>query len=68
MKGEEIPLISRVISVAETYERIVSRTENSAKEKKQALEVIAKGAGKRFDPNIAALFIQVMEKEPEPGK
>ena len=58
LAGEQIPLIARVISIVETFERVLNR-ENYAK----AIETIKEGAGKKFDPAIAKLFVQMMEKK-----
>jgi len=65
LKGEQIPLISRIIAVGETYDRVLNRGELSLKKRKQAaLKVISKGAGTQFDPRITELFLRVMgEKE-----
>ncbi len=64
LKGEQIPLISRVISIAETYDRVLNKGELSKVESKTvAIKVIKEGAGKQFDPEIAELFIRMMEKE-----
>lgn len=62
LKGEQIPLISRIISVAETYERVLNRGEETIEERKRtAVETIRSGAGTQFDPEIAALFVEMME-------
>lgn len=62
LKGEEIPLISRIISVAETYERVLRREAVfNSDSKEKAIQVIKDGAGKQFDPAIAELFAQMME-------
>jgi len=64
LKGEEIPLTSRIILVAETYDRVVNQGALSPEERKAAsLKVIREGSGKQFDPNIAKLFVQLMERE-----
>lgn len=60
LSNEEIPLLSRIISIAETYERILSTEDYSAAGKERALRTIAEGAGTRFDPKIARLFIKLM--------
>lgn len=63
LKGEQIPLLSRIITVVETYDRVLNRGELSLKDRKlAALEVIKKGAGTQFDPQIAELFVQLIEK------
>lgn len=60
LKGEQIPLISRIISIAETYERAINRGDTSESERKKlAVELIKLGVGKRFDPHIAELLIQI---------
>lgn len=62
LKGEQIPLLSRVVSIVESYERALNRGELSLPERKQmASTVIREGAGKRFDPEIARLFLDIME-------
>ncbi|AGL02854.1 diguanylate cyclase [Desulfoscipio gibsoniae] len=62
LKGEQIPLIARIISIAETYERVLNRGNLSILEsKKKAIETIKEGAGKQFDPAIAELFAQMMD-------
>jgi diguanylate cyclase (GGDEF)-like protein/PAS domain S-box-containing protein len=63
LKGEQIPLISRIIAVAETYDRVLNRGKLLLDErKKAALDVIKQGAGTQFDPQIALLFSQLIEK------
>lgn len=64
LKGEQIPLLSRVVSIVETYERIVSRGEKSPKEREKiAIQEIKENAGKQFDPQIAELFARMMEEK-----
>ncbi|NLJ40085.1 MAG: HD domain-containing protein, partial [Clostridiales bacterium] len=56
LMGEQIPLIARIISVVEVYDRALGRGMSN----KEALEYIECGAGKRFDPWIVELFIEMM--------
>ncbi len=61
--GEQIPMIARIISIVETYERVLSRGKLSMEErKKAAVEVINEGAGSQFDPQIAATFIRMISE------
>ena len=61
---EQIPLLSRIISVVETYDRVLNRGELPSKERKlAALDVIKNGVGTQFDPHIAELFIQMVKNE-----
>ncbi|MEL1135024.1 diguanylate cyclase [Desulfitobacterium sp. THU1] len=64
LKGEQIPLIPRIISIVETYDRVLNRGDLSLGErKKAALAVINNGAGKQFDPQIAGLLVQMMDEK-----
>ncbi|HHU63366.1 MAG TPA: transporter substrate-binding domain-containing protein [Clostridiales bacterium] len=64
LKGEQIPMLSRIIAVTETYDRVLNRgTLPYEKRKLAALNVIKNGAGTQFDPQIAQLFAQMIEKE-----
>lgn len=64
LKGNEIPLLSRVISIAETYERVLSGADaQTPGNQESAIQVIWEGAGRQFDPEIASLFIEMIEKE-----
>lgn len=60
LKGEQIPFIPRIISIVETYDRMLNREKLP---KKAAIKVIQEGIGKQFDPEIAELFVQMMEKD-----
>lgn len=63
LHGEQIPQISRIISIVETYERVLSRGELSVEErKKAAIEVIRECAGTQFDPQIAESFIRIIDE------
>lgn len=62
LKGEQIPLGSRIISVVEVHDRVLNRGEGSLVERKQAsLDVIKSGAGSQFDPQVVELFLQVLD-------
>jgi len=64
LKGEQIPLISRVISVAEAYERVLNRGNGSIEERREtAIKAVREGAGKQFDPKIAQLFIKMIKEK-----
>jgi len=63
LKGEQIPLLSRIITVVETYDRVLNMGDLPLKERKLvALDVIKNGSGTQFDPHIAELFVQMVEK------
>ncbi|MGI6358411.1 MAG: diguanylate cyclase domain-containing protein [Bacillota bacterium] len=62
IKGDEIPLVARVIAIAEAYDAILRRGEGAVSEE-AALQEIAMLAGRKFDPMIARLFVDIMRGE-----
>jgi diguanylate cyclase (GGDEF)-like protein len=63
LKGEEIPLLSRILSIAETYDRLSNNTDVSVKEgEDKPIRTIIEGAGKQFDPEIVDLFVKLIQK------
>ncbi len=63
LRGEQIPRIARVISVAETYERVLNRGQEPWEDRQQAaLQVIEQGAGSQFDPQIVAVFCKLLRQ------
>lgn len=64
LKGEEIPLESRIISLVDAYIAMTSdRPYRSALTAEQAIEEIKKGAGKEWDPRLVKLFLSLLQKE-----
>ena len=64
---DEIPFISRIIAVVETYDRIVYgysaiRDKDSKINKERAISIIEEGSGKQFDPKIVKVFLEIMRK------
>lgn len=63
LKAEEIPLISRIISLAEAYERRMPDTEEDRRNKKEeVIRYIRNNRGKRFDPELTDVFIDFLTK------
>jgi diguanylate cyclase (GGDEF)-like protein/PAS domain S-box-containing protein len=59
LKGESIPLLSRIISVVDSYDAMTQdRPYRKAMPTAAAIEEIAKNAGTQFDPDIAKVFIE----------
>lgn len=68
LKGEQIPLIARIIAIAETYDRVAGRDGIPKQDRKRtALDAIREGAGTQFDPEKAEVFIRIMEQENQTG-
>lgn len=64
IRGEQIPLISRIISVSEAYDRIMNTQRLPLEAREQAAEQYIKdGIGTRFDPRVAETFIRMIESE-----
>jgi HD-GYP domain-containing protein (c-di-GMP phosphodiesterase class II) len=64
MKGEEIPLLARIISVADTYDAMVStRPYRKGIDPKEAFDEIVKYRGTQFDPVVVDAFIEAFQKE-----
>ncbi len=55
---EEIPIIGRIIAVADAYDAMTSeRPYRPAIQRDEAIGELRKGSGKRFDPAIVEIFI-----------
>jgi len=64
LQGEQIPLLARIIAIVEAYERVLTRGDLEESERKQnALQVIIDHAGTQFDPNIARVFVRMLDEK-----
>ena len=62
LKGEEIPFISRILLLADSWDAITSgRPYRAARPLTEALEELKRGAGKQFDPTMLNVFVQMQE-------
>ena len=63
LKAEEIPLGSRIISVADAYQAMTSdRPYRKAFSKEKAIYELKRRAGSQFDPEIVKIFIRVLNE------
>ncbi len=61
--GEKIPLISRILAVADTFDAITStRTYRKGQTTELALDIINKCSGTQFDPKVVEAFGKVCER------
>ncbi|MGB9975885.1 PAS domain S-box protein [Thermovenabulum sp.] len=63
LKGEEIPLLCRILAVVDAYDAMISdRPYRKALTREEAIAEIKKNAGTQFDPNIVEIFLKVLKK------
>jgi putative nucleotidyltransferase with HDIG domain len=63
LKGEKIPLASRIIAVADAFDAITSdRYYRKGRPEPEALEVLKAHAGTQFDPKIVDAFVTAHQK------
>ncbi|MGL5257571.1 MAG: HD domain-containing phosphohydrolase [Proteocatella sp.] len=64
LKKQEIPLTARIISVVDAFDAMTNnRIYRNALSKQGALDEIERLRGKQFDPEIAGIFLEMMENE-----
>lgn len=62
LKKEEIPLLSRIIAVADSYDAMVhERVYKKAMKKEDAIKELRRCSGTQFDPEIVDIFINSIE-------
>jgi HD-GYP domain-containing protein (c-di-GMP phosphodiesterase class II) len=62
LEGESIPFVSRIISLADSYDAMISdRPYRKKKTVECALKDILNNAGKQFDPSLAKAFCAMIE-------
>lgn len=63
LKGEEIPVGSRIINVADSFEAMLSeRPYSKSMSEKEAVQELKDNAGTQFDPEVVKAFLSVLEK------
>ncbi|MEP6649001.1 MAG: HD-GYP domain-containing protein [Lapillicoccus sp.] len=68
LAGDEIPLISRVIAVADAFDALTTdRVERPGLSPAQALKPIEQRRGRQFDPHVVAALATVLERHEWPA-
>ena len=63
LKGEEIPLISRIIAVVDAFDAMVTdRPYRRAMDIDKAIEELKNGSGTQFDKNIVEKFLDIINR------
>ena len=61
IRGEEIPLLSRIVQLCDVYEAMTSKDNYQPPQTHDAaMNVIAAGSGLQFDPQLARRFEEMM--------
>ncbi|HAJ33786.1 MAG TPA: hypothetical protein DCK79_10605 [Candidatus Atribacteria bacterium] len=62
LKGEKIPLLSRIISIVDAYDVMQSRCPYKGSiSKTEALKEIKRCAGTQFDPQLVEIFLKIVK-------
>ena len=60
LKGEEIPLLGRIMAIADVYDALISvRPYKKAFTHEEAVKIIVEGSGTQFDPQLVEIFLRV---------
>ncbi|MFD1037844.1 HD-GYP domain-containing protein [Virgibacillus byunsanensis] len=66
IKGEQIPLLARILSVADVYDALTSsRSYRNAWTNEEAMSLIEEGKNSHFDPKCVDAWVRVCERDPE---
>ena len=63
LKGEEIPLAARIVSIVDVYDVLTSnRCYRKAFSHEEAIEIMKQESGKSFDPDIMEVFLKIHKR------
>jgi putative nucleotidyltransferase with HDIG domain len=64
LRGEEVPLLARIVHVADAYDAMTSdRAYRSRLAESRVREILRECAGTQFDPVIVAAFLRILEAQ-----
>jgi len=62
LKGEEIPIESRILAIADTFEAMTAvRPYRPAFSREEVIKELREGAGSKFDPKLVEVFVGLVE-------
>ncbi len=68
LKGEEIPIAARIISVADSFDAMISvRAYKPTRDREDAVKELVRCRGTQFDPICVDAFIEYLKENPEAG-
>jgi putative two-component system response regulator len=63
LRGEQIPIIARIIAVADSFDAMTSeRSYRQAMTKEEACAEVERCSGSQFDPKAAEAFLKVWQR------
>ncbi len=63
LKGDKIPLLARILSLADVYDALSSdRAYRKKMDEKKVLQIISDGAGSQFDPVVVDAFMKYYKR------
>jgi HD-GYP domain-containing protein (c-di-GMP phosphodiesterase class II) len=69
VRGTQIPLGARIVSVVESYAVMLQeRPTRPATSSEQSLSALKENLGKRYDPDVIAAFVEIVEEEIRTGR
>lgn len=65
LKADEIPVLSRIISIVDSYDAIATvRPYHAPRSHAQVMEILYKEEGRKYDSQVLATFAKVVESSP----
>ncbi len=65
LKGEDIDILSRVVSLADAAQAMFGRSYQTGRTKDEIIAEIKKSAGTQFDPKIVGYLCDILQNEPQ---
>ena len=61
-RGDDIPLIARIVAVCDAYDAMVTdRAYRAGRDRSQAIAELRRCAGTQFDPEVVEAFVSALE-------
>jgi HD-GYP domain-containing protein (c-di-GMP phosphodiesterase class II) len=65
LAGEEIPVCSRIISIADSYDAMaVTRSYHQARKHSEVMKILREENGQKHDPQLMSIFMEVIDSSP----
>jgi len=63
LSGESIPICSRIISIADSYDAMsITRSYHRARKHDEIMKILSNENGKKFDPKLMDIFCKIIEQ------